>query len=134
MEDRTIWHYALRDIISANPILQPHLLLLMSSQELRHRATKIHRLHSLWYHDGRLEPKRVRSHHFDPIERCTQVLFIPGGEWILAQLLDTTMLLYQVQILEKPIVIVPPVDLDYRIRSRLTISISSRQKVRAVCV
>jgi hypothetical protein len=56
----------------------------------------------------------------------------------MAQLYDTTMLLYQVQDLEKPSLIVPPlptVGLDYCARSRLlTISVSSCQEVRAIVV
>jgi hypothetical protein len=108
----------------------------MSSQELRHHAVKISRLHRCWY-EGKVEPKRVRRHLFATHEHAPQAQFIPGGDWILVAT-DHTLQLYQAQNIEEPCVVVLLSSLMSNVSNQccalLSVSVSSCQEIRAVVV
>lgn len=104
MEDRSIWQYALSDILSVVPIPRlKHRLHLMSSRELRIQTLKMFRLHWSWL-KGPVEAKRVRTCTVGErgSREAERVQFIPGGDWILVMLSDGTLLLCHIEALDKP--------------------------------
>jgi hypothetical protein len=105
MDERSIWHGALVDILSIIyvPGVQ-EVMPSMSPEELRRRATHMTYLDRRWY-QGSLVPKKIQRHHCE--SNVHSVQFIQGGEWVVMMFSDGRLQLCKAHDLAEASICIP---------------------------
>jgi len=122
MDERSIWHAALVDILSVIHI--PGMLEgmpSMSSQELRRRAIRMIRLDRRWY-QGPIVPGEIERQHCG--RDTYRVQLIQGGAWVLVMYNDGQLQLCRSDNLAEPNICIPSTDPNAHFE--MGISLSSR--------
>lgn len=92
--ERSIWYDVLQDLLRILPVSRiQRSLLSMTAADCKSEAVRLARMDSTWRHSD-IDPAEIRRFSCESSE-VIQILFLPGGEWLLTLLSDGALRLYR---------------------------------------